>query len=113
VTTGDRTDTEQGRQAELEVGFAAFLPGRDGFDQWSMERDRHFASPASARYVSREIPGYHDLDDYGRWAYAGSAWGWEIRMPACGGGGAVANSSTLAGTYRMTFIGSFTLARPC
>jgi hypothetical protein len=50
----------------IQVSFVS-LPSPDGFDQWCRERDRRFASSASARYVSREIPGYYDLDTYGRW----------------------------------------------
>nr|UXE46020.1 hypothetical protein Hi04_10k_c554_00019 [uncultured bacterium] len=37
------------------------------FDDWSGERDRHYASSTSVRYVSRDIPGYDELDDHGRW----------------------------------------------
>jgi hypothetical protein len=50
----------------IQVSFVS-LPNPDGFDQWCMERDRRFTSSASARYVSHAIPGYYDLDAYGRW----------------------------------------------
>ncbi len=50
----------------IVVSFVA-VPSPDGFDQWCQERDRRFESSASARYVGREVPGYYDLDDYGRW----------------------------------------------
>ncbi|HEV2177694.1 MAG TPA: DUF6600 domain-containing protein [Terriglobia bacterium] len=43
------------------------LPGPDDFDRWCQERDRLVQDSASARYVSRDIPGYSDLDQYGRW----------------------------------------------
>ena len=43
------------------------IPSPDGFDQWCQERDRRFESSASVRYVGREVPGAHDLDNYGRW----------------------------------------------
>lgn len=39
----------------------------DSFDHWSMDRDRHLMNASSARYVSRDVPGYADLDDYGDW----------------------------------------------
>jgi len=41
--------------------------GDDEFDQWCSSRDRREDQSQSARYVSREIPGYDDLDQYGRW----------------------------------------------
>jgi hypothetical protein len=43
------------------------LPAPDAFDQWSADRDRKLASSPSAKYVSRDIPGYADLDDAGEW----------------------------------------------
>ena len=43
------------------------IPAPDGFDRWCQERDRQFESSASARYVGREVPGYYDLDNHGRW----------------------------------------------
>ncbi len=50
----------------VEVGMVE-MPSPDGLDQWSMDRDRHLQNSVSARYVSTEIPGYDDLDDYGGW----------------------------------------------
>jgi hypothetical protein len=41
--------------------------GVDDFDRWSQDRDGRLPSSPSARYVSRDIPGYEDLDDAGRW----------------------------------------------
>ena len=40
-------------------------PRADEFDRWSSDRDRRGA--VSARYVSRDVIGYEDLDDYGSW----------------------------------------------
>jgi hypothetical protein len=45
----------------------ASSPGPDGWDQWCSARDRREDQSQSARYVSREIAGYDDLDQYGRW----------------------------------------------
>jgi len=42
--------------------------GPDEFDQWCATRNRREDQSQSARYVSREIPGYDDLDQYGRWS---------------------------------------------
>lgn len=46
------------------------LPAPDDFDQWAFARDRREDRLESASYVSREMTGYEDLDDYGRWSYA-------------------------------------------
>jgi len=42
-------------------------PSLDAWDQWCSTRDRREDQSPSARYVSREIAGYEDLDQYGRW----------------------------------------------
>jgi hypothetical protein len=41
--------------------------GFDEFDSWSQDRDRHEDGSRSARYVSRDVVGYEDLDDNGSW----------------------------------------------
>jgi len=45
------------------------LPSNDEFDSWCLDRDRREDRSESASYVSREMTGYEDLDDYGRWDY--------------------------------------------
>ena len=40
---------------------------QDDFDQWCYDRDRREDRSASARYVSDDVVGYEDLDDYGGW----------------------------------------------
>ncbi len=45
----------------------ASAPGPDAWDQWCSSRDLREDQSLSARYVSREVPGYDDLDQYGRW----------------------------------------------
>jgi len=42
-------------------------PAPDGFDQWSADRDSRMKSSASAQYVSRDVPGYDELDAAGAW----------------------------------------------
>jgi hypothetical protein len=42
-------------------------PGLDPFDQWAAARDAAEDRSVSARYVSRDIPGYEDLDANGSW----------------------------------------------
>ena len=45
------------------------LPGDDRFEQWAFDRDHREDRSESASYVSREMTGYEDLDDNGRWTY--------------------------------------------
>jgi hypothetical protein len=45
------------------------LPRDDDFDRWAWDRDRREDRSESASYVSREMTGYEDLDQYGRWSY--------------------------------------------
>ncbi|MEO6624112.1 MAG: DUF6600 domain-containing protein, partial [Burkholderiaceae bacterium] len=45
--------------------FAA--PAADSFERWASERDRRLANSVSARYVSRDVVGYQDLDSSGIW----------------------------------------------
>ncbi|HEX7288086.1 MAG TPA: DUF6600 domain-containing protein [Candidatus Angelobacter sp.] len=39
----------------------------DDFDDWCAERDRREDRALSARYVSPDVVGYEDLDEYGSW----------------------------------------------
>ena len=51
-------------------------PATTGFDQWCADRDRRVTS-SSATYMSPDIPGRADLDEYGRWerdAVNGPTW---------------------------------------
>jgi hypothetical protein len=41
--------------------------GYDDLDRWAQRRDRRADSSPSARYVSRDVVGYEDLDDNGTW----------------------------------------------
>lgn len=45
--------------------FAVYRP--DEFDNWSALRDRRWDTSPSRRYVSPEMIGYEDLDQYGTW----------------------------------------------
>lgn len=51
----------------LQQQSAGPAPAPDAFDQWVATRDRAEDGSVSARYVSREIPGYQDLDANGTW----------------------------------------------
>lgn len=53
------------------------LPRADDFDRWCQERDGRYERSVSRRYVSEEVIGYADLDDYGSWSTVetyGSVW---------------------------------------
>ena len=61
------------------------IPQEDGFDTWAMDRDRSEDQSDSANYVSREMTGYEDLDEYGDWSYvAGYGPCWRPRVAAAG-----------------------------
>jgi hypothetical protein len=45
----------------------AGVPTRDQWDSWCAQRDLRDDQSTSARYVSRELVGYQDLDQYGSW----------------------------------------------
>jgi hypothetical protein len=45
----------------IEIG------GPDQFDNWADNRDRRYDESRSAKYLSHDVVGYEDLDDYGDW----------------------------------------------
>ncbi len=45
------------------------IPGSDDLDNWAFSRDEHEDHSESANYISTEMTGYEDLDDYGSWHY--------------------------------------------
>ena len=73
VTGGGDTFPVYGRQQVVVRGDdrisynLASAPGADAWDQWCSSRDRREDQSQSARFVSREVAGYDDLDQYGRW----------------------------------------------
>src|SRR5579875_1843530 len=47
------------------------------FDDWALARERREAAANTVRYVSPQVTGYQDLDDYGQWSSApsyGAVW---------------------------------------
>jgi hypothetical protein len=99
------TITVRGGEAEVTAGGSAFpvharesgiIAGSDSpstesraagptdtFDSWCMSRERREDDRPAARYVSRELPGYEDLDDYGDWRpYPGYGMVWVPRVAA-------------------------------
>ena len=73
VTGGGQAFPVYARQRVVVRGYdqitynLASSPGADEWDQWCSSRDRREDQSQSARYVSREMAGYEDLDQYGRW----------------------------------------------
>jgi hypothetical protein len=73
VAGGGQSFTVHARE-QAEVSGADSLsynvlgaPRADEWDQWCDARDRRDDQSQSARYVSREMVGYQDLDDNGDW----------------------------------------------
>jgi hypothetical protein len=73
VTAGGKTyEVHPGERAEftgtdnIEFNIEK-APGPDGLDRWAAERDLKEDKSVSGKYVSRDMPGYSDLDDYGTW----------------------------------------------
>jgi len=67
---GTVTPVHQGMQARAAAGGSPSLepaPAIDELDSWSIERDRHEDLADTAHYLSRDIPGYADLDGHGSW----------------------------------------------
>jgi len=52
---------------QLQADIEPFNGDDDDFDRWCFDRDRHEDLSVSARYVSPDVIGYQDLDDYGGW----------------------------------------------
>jgi hypothetical protein len=64
----------EGRSAVLDSGGTAALYGElppDGFDAWAANRDAASDAATARRYVSPEMTGYQDLDQYGDWETGG------------------------------------------
>ena len=54
-----------GKDALTYDAYAA--PAFDDFEDWCQSRDARENQSVSAKYVSRDVDGYYDLDDYGDW----------------------------------------------
>lgn len=64
VQEGERGEFRGTDQVEYVSGQA---PAPDDLDRWAADREGREDNSASARYVSRDVPGHEDLDDNGRW----------------------------------------------
>ncbi|MGB6734860.1 MAG: DUF6600 domain-containing protein, partial [Candidatus Sulfotelmatobacter sp.] len=80
VRAGEGTATGAGQTFTLRGGQRATFSGTDSlyadvepiydpdeFDTWSEGRDHRYDFSRSAQYLSRDVVGFDDLDDYGDW----------------------------------------------
>ena len=58
---GTFSGTESLNAEVIEIGRP------DQFDNWAYNRDRRYNESRSAKYLSHDVVGYEDLDDYGDW----------------------------------------------
>ena len=75
TVVGDQSATFTGTDhLDYDLGQ---LPEADDFDHWAFDRDAREDHSDSSNYVSQEMTGYEDLDEYGTWSYvAGYGMGW-------------------------------------
>lgn len=64
VLAGRRYRFDDDSLREVAIGD---MPGGDAFDAWCDDRDRRYTDAMSTRYVSTEVVGAEDLDNYGEW----------------------------------------------
>ena len=82
VANQSATFTGDERHLDYDLGQ---IPRRDDFDSWAFDRDDREDRSESANYVSREMTGYEDLDEYGDWSYvAGYGPCWHPRAVVVG-----------------------------
>lgn len=75
ITAGGKTyELHPGEQAEFNgtdenpTYSIMKAPAPDGLDKWAEERDLREDRSESGNYVSRDMPGYDDLDGHGEWS---------------------------------------------
>lgn len=64
INPGRRYQFDDASVASLTVSD---IDGGDAFDAWSSARDRRYAQSITRQYVSDDVVGYQDLDQYGSW----------------------------------------------
>ncbi|MFZ6759797.1 DUF6600 domain-containing protein [Undibacterium sp. Ji50W] len=64
IRAGEQSRFSGSNLQHTQIGSA---PPPDTFDMWAADRDRAEENVTTARYVSREVIGYEQLDDYGAW----------------------------------------------
>jgi hypothetical protein len=74
IRADEQARFSKGTSLTVEIHRA---PAQDGFDEWASARDGRFDHSASSRYVSPDVVGSEDLDEYGTWRQApeyGNIW---------------------------------------
>ena len=64
LSAGDEMDIDGIDSPRYDI---VAVPRPDGWDQWVAERDQRLAQARSYTYVTADIAGVEDLDQYGRW----------------------------------------------
>jgi hypothetical protein len=67
VVAGQRARFTGGDQLDHEIDQ---IPANDDFDQFAFDRDQREDHAESSNYVSPDMTGASDLDEYGHWSYA-------------------------------------------
>src|SRR6266478_5404226 len=80
IREGEGQATGNGQTYTLHAGQRVTFSGTDSlnadvadigrpdqFDNWAYNRDHRYDNSRSARYLSHDVVGYEDLDDYGDW----------------------------------------------
>ena len=66
VVAGQRAVFTGSNELDHQIGQ---LPPNDDFDNFAFSRDQVEDRSESANYISTEMTGYEDLDEYGQWHY--------------------------------------------
>jgi len=66
VVAGQRAAFTGTNELDHQIGQ---LPANDDFDQFAFGRDQIEDRSESANYISSDMTGYEDLDEYGHWHY--------------------------------------------
>lgn len=84
TVVADQSATFAGNEDHLDYDLGQ-IPNSDALDNWAFDRDEREDRADSANYVSREMTGYEDLDEYGDWSYvAGYGTCWRPRVVVAG-----------------------------
>jgi hypothetical protein len=67
VVAGQRATFAGTDKLDHEIGQ---VPAPDDFEKFAFDRDHHEDSAESSNYISPEMTGAEDLDEYGHWSYA-------------------------------------------
>jgi hypothetical protein len=67
VIAGQRATFTGTDKLDHQIGQVS---GNDDFDNFAFDRDHHEDSAESSNYISPEMTGAEDLDEYGHWNYA-------------------------------------------